>query len=62
MYMTENNFHNSLNTKFEGGMSFQVHSLLAILAEPGERFGDWPMYPCATNHFFGLLWYTSIAI
>lgn len=61
-YMTENNFHNLPNTEFEGGMLLQVHSSLAIPAGPGERFGDWPMYARATNHFFGLPWYSSIAI
>ena len=61
-YIIENNFHNLPNTEFKGRVLLQFYSSLAIRAGPKERFGDWPMYARATNHFFGLLWYSSIAI
>ena len=62
VYMIENNFHSLPNSKFEDGILLQVYSSLAIPAGDGDRFGDWPMYVRATGQFFGLPWFSSIAI
>jgi hypothetical protein len=62
VYMIENNFHSLPNSKFEDGILLQVYSSLAIPAGDGDRFGDWPMYVRAMGQFFGLPWFSSVAI
>ena len=46
----------------QGGEVLCIFPVLAMPAGPSERFGEWPLYGCASHEFHGAPYYSNVAL